>query len=225
MRILIVEDNLAQLELLRSLLDGQGFDSECFTDGAEGLYALEQGSFDLAILDRMLPGLDGLEILRRHRRSGGRTPVLLLTALSAVGDRVAGLDAGADDYLVKPFAPEELLARVRALLRRPSAIQNQCVCAGDVTLYPEEGRLQGPSGNCSLSARETKLLHLFLSNPSQALSRDTILLRVWGMDSDVEERNIDNFVYLVRRRLKNVGSKALLQSVRGFGYRLEVSGC
>lgn len=225
MRILIVEDNLAQLELLRSLLAGQGFDCECFTDGVEGLYALERGSFDLAILDRMLPGLDGLQILRRHRQSGGRTPVLLLTALSAVGDRVAGLDAGADDYLGKPFAPEELLARVRALLRRPTAIQNDGISAGDVTLYPEEGRLHGPGGACSLSARETKLLQLFLSNPGQALSRDTILLRVWGMDSDVEERNIDNFVYLVRRRLKNVGSKALIQSVRGFGYRLEVSEC
>lgn len=225
MRILIVEDNLAQLELLRSLLAGKGFDSECFTDGSDGLYALEQGSFDLAILDRMLPGLDGLQILRRHRRSGGQTPVLLLTALSAVGDRVDGLDAGADDYLAKPFAPEELLARVRALLRRPTVIQSDGICAGDVTLYPEEGRLRGPGGACSLSARETKLLQLFLTNPGQALSRDTILLRVWGMDSDVEERNIDNFVYLVRRRLKNVGSKALIQSVRGFGYRLEVSEC
>lgn len=225
MRILIVEDNPAQLELLRSLLSGQGFDPECFTDGSEGLYALEQGSFDLAILDRMLPGLDGLQILGRHRRSGGRTPVLLLTALSAVGDRVAGLDAGADDYLAKPFAPEELLARVRALLRRPTAIQSHGVMAGDVTLFPEEGRLQGPGGSCSLSARETKLLHLFLCNPGQALRRDTILLRVWGLDSEVEERNIDNFVYLVRRRLKHVGSRALIQSVRGFGYRLEVSGC
>ena len=225
MRILIVEDNSAQMELLRSLLHGNGFDTECCCDGTEGLCALEQGSFDLVILDRMLPGIDGLELLRRHRRKGGRTPVLLLTALSAVGDRVAGLDAGADDYLVKPFAPEELLARVRALLRRPSQLQNSGVCAGDVTLYPGEGRLQGPGGCSSLSARETKLLHLFLTNPSQSLSRDTILLRVLGLDSDVEERNIDNFVYLVRRRLKNVGSRAVLQSVRGFGYRLEVAQC
>ena len=111
------------------------------------------------------------------------------------------------------------------MLRRPTAIQNDDICAGDVTLYLEVGRLQGPGVACSLSAREMKLLLLFLSNPGQALSRDTILLRVWGMDSDVEERNIDNFVYLVRRRLKNVGSKALIQSVRGFGYRLEVSEC
>lgn len=222
MRILIVEDNPSQLELLRSLLTEQGFETECCADGTEGLCALELGSYDLAILDRMLPGIDGVELLRRYRSRGGRTPVLLLTALSAVGDRVSGLDAGADDYLAKPYAPEELLARIRALLRRPSALQRRGSSAGDVTLYPDEGRLLGPAGACSLSARECSLLHLFLSNPNLSLSRDTILLRVWGMDSEVEERNIDNFVYLVRRRLKNVGSRLRLTAVRGFGYRLEV---
>lgn len=222
MRILIVEDNPSQLELLRSLLAAQGFDTAECTDGAEGLCALELGGYDLAILDRMLPGMDGVEILRQYRSRGGNAPVILLTALSAVGDRVTGLDAGADDYLAKPFAPEELLARVRALLRRPSAMQTQAVSAGDVKLHTDDGRLVGPAGECGLSAREAKLLKLFLSNPNLALSRETILLRVWGMDSEVEERNIDNFVYLVRRRLKNVGSGLRLNAVRGFGYRLEV---
>ena len=222
MRILIVEDNLAQLELLRTLLNRQGFDTDTCTDGAEGLYRLELGGYDLAILDRMLPGMDGVEVLRQYRSRGGNCPVILLTALSAVGDRVTGLDAGADDYLAKPFAPEELLARVRALLRRPTTMQSKGIQTGDVTLYPEDGHLVGPAGVCSLSARECRLLQLFLSNPNQALSRDTILLRVWGMDSQVEERNIDNFVYLVRRRLKNVGSILRLSAVRGFGYRLEV---
>ena len=222
MRILIVEDNLAQLELLRTLLNRQGFDTDACTDGAEGLYRLELGGYDLAILDRMLPGMDGGELLRQYRSRGGNCPVILLTALSAVGDRVTGLDAGADDYLAKPFAPEELLARVRALLRRPTTMQSKGIQTGDITLYPEDGHLVGPAGACSLSARECRLLQLFLSNPNQALSRDTILLRVWGLDSQVEERNIDNFVYLVRRRLKNVGSTLRLLAVRGFGYRLEV---
>ena len=222
MRILIVEDNLTQLELLRSLLDRQGFDADTCTDGPEGLYRLELGGYDLAILDRMLPGMDGVEVLRQYRSRGGNCPVILLTALSTVGDRVTGLDAGADDYLAKPFAPEELLARVRALLRRPTTMQSKGIQAGDATLYPEDGRLEGPKGACSLSARECSLLQLLLSNPNQALSRGTILLRVWGMDSQVEERNIDNFVYLVRRRLKNVGSTLRLSAVRGFGYRLEV---
>lgn len=222
MRILIVEDNLAQLELLRTLLNRQGFDTDACTDGAEGLYRLELGGYDLAILDRMLPGMDGVELLRQYRSRGGNCPVILLTALSAVGDRVTGLDAGADDYLAKPFAPEELLARVRALLRRPTTMQSKGIQTGDITLYPEDGHLVGPAGACSLSARECRLLHLFLSNPNQSLSRDTILLRVWGLDSQVEERNIDNFVYLIRRRLKNVGSTLRLSAVRGFGYRLEV---
>ena len=222
MRILIVEDNLAQLELLRTLLNRQGFDTDACTDGAEGLYRLELGGYDLAILDRMLPGMDGVELLRQYRSRGGNCPVILLTALSAVGDRVTGLDAGADDYLAKPFAPEELLARVRALLRRPTTMQSKGIQTRDITLYPEDGHLVGPAGACSLSARECRLLQLFLSNPNQALSRDTILLRVWGLDSQVEERNIDNFVYLVRRRLKNVGSTLRLLAVRGFGYRLEV---
>lgn len=222
MRILIVEDNLAQLELLRSLLNRQGFDTDTCTDGAEGLYRLELGGYDLAILDRMLPGMDGVEVLRQYRSRGGNCPVILLTALSAVGDRVTGLDAGADDYLAKPFAPEELLARVRALLRRPTTMQSKGIQVGDVTLYPEDGQLKGQAGECSLSARECRLLQLFLSNPNQALSRDNILLRVWGLDSHVEERNIDNFVYLIRRRLKNVGSTLQLSAVRGFGYRLEV---
>lgn len=222
MRILIVEDNEAQLELLRSLLVQHGYAPDCCTDGSEGLCALELGGYDLAILDRMLPGLDGVELLRRYRSRGGNTPVILLTALSSLGDRVTGLDAGADDYLPKPFAPEELLARVRALLRRPAAMLRKTVRAGDTELVPEEGRLTGPAGECCLSAREGRLLLLFLSNLGQTLSRDTILLRVWGIDSEVEERNIDNFVYLVRRRLKNVGSTLHLTAVRGIGYRLEV---
>lgn len=221
MRILIVEDNRAQRELLRGLLEAEGFETDQYADGIQGLYALQSGSFDLAIVDRMLPELDGIALLRTFRQGGGNTPVILLTALSAVGDRVAGLDAGADDYLSKPFAPEELLARVRALLRRPAAFHSTGLCYADVTLFTDEGRLSGPAGSTSLSAREAGLLQLFLSNPGQTLSRETILLRVWGMSSEVEERNIDNFVYLVRRRLRNVGSALRIGTVRSVGYRLE----
>lgn len=225
MRILIVEDNSVQRELLEKLLEKEGISVEGYEDGQLALYALTTGEYDLAIVDRMLPGLDGLSLLRQYRAIGGTTPVILLTALSAVGDRVTGLDAGADDYLAKPFAPEELLARVRALLRRPAAFHTDGLGRGDITLHRETGRLEGPKGNCSLSKREAALLYLFLSNPGQVLSREMILLRVWGMDSDVEERNIDNFVFLVRRRLKNVGSSVTICTVRGFGYRMEVESC
>ena len=226
MRILIVEDNKPQLELLHKLLEEEGFEVAGCTDGASGLYELDTGAYDLAVLDRMLPELDGVTLLRRHRDNGGYTPVIMLTALSALGDRVAGLDAGADDYLAKPFAPEELLARIRALLRRPSAVKSTGFRQGDVELFRQRGVLKGPAGECTISGREAALLYLFLSNPSAVLSRETILMRIWGQNSDVEERNIDNFVYLIRRRLSNVGSRIAIRTVRGCGYRAADSvGC
>ena len=222
MRILIVEDNKPQLELLIKLLEEEGFEVSGCTDGAAGLYELDTGAYDLAVLDRMLPELDGVALLRRHREAGGYTPVIMLTALSSLGDRVTGLDAGADDYLAKPFAPEELLARIRALLRRPSAVKSTGFRQGDVELFRQKGILKGPVGECTVSNREAALLYLFLSNPGAVLSRETILMRIWGQDSEVEERNIDNFVYLIRRRLTNVGSRIAIRTVRGCGYRAEV---
>ena len=222
MRILIVEDNKPQLELLIKLLEEEGFEVTGCTDGASGLYELDTGAYDLAVLDRMLPELDGVTLLRRHRDNGGYTPVIMLTALSSLGDRVEGLDAGADDYLAKPFAPEELLARIRALLRRPSAVKSTGFRQGDVELFRQRGVLKGPAGECTVSNREAALLYLFLSNSGTVLSRETILMRIWGQDSDVEERNIDNFVYLIRRRLSNVGSHITIRTVRGCGYRAEV---
>ena len=135
MRILVVEDNQSQLELVVELLEKEGFEVTGCADGAAGLYELDTGAFDLAILDRMLPGIDGVTLLQRHRDAGGYTPVIMLTALSALGDRVSGLDAGADDYLAKPFAPEELMARIRAMLRRPAAVHSSGFRQGDVELF------------------------------------------------------------------------------------------
>ena len=222
MRILIVEDNPAQLELLKKLLEDEGFQVTGCAEGLSGLYELDTGAYDLAVLDRLLPGMDGVEMLSRHRDTGGYTPVIMLTALSALGDRVSGLDAGADDYLAKPFAPEELLARIRALLRRPAAVHSTGFRRGDVELFRQKGLLKGPAGECTVSNREAALLYLFLTNAGLVLSRENILMRIWGQGSDVEERNIDNFVYLIRRRLSNVGSAIKIHTVRGCGYRAEV---
>lgn len=223
MRILIVEDNEPQLELLKKLLENEEFQVTGCVDGMTGLYELDTGAYDLAVLDRMLPELDGMTVLSRHRENGGYTPVIMLTALSSLGDRVLGLDTGADDYLAKPYAPEELLARIRALLRRPAAVRSTGFCRGDVELSRQSGVLKGPSGECTVSNREAALLYIFLSNPGQVLSRETILVRIWGQGSEVTERNIDNFVYLIRRRLSNVGSAITIHTVRGCGYRAEVS--
>ena len=221
MNLLIIEDDPMQLELLTRLLEKESFSVTGVTDGADGLYALRQGAFDLAIVDRMLPGLDGVTLLKAYRKNGGKVPILLLTALGAVQDRVVGLDAGADDYLTKPYAPQELLARVRALLRRPAALQEVSVHFSDLRFDSASGTLHGPNGDCELSKREAAMLTCFLNNPNQVLSRSQLLAGAWGGEADVEERNIDNFVFLVRRRLQNVGSQTAIVTVRGFGYRLE----
>ena len=226
MRILIVEDDAPLAQGLAFHLKHAGFAADVCEDGLGGLEAASQGQYELILLDRMLPGMDGLDVLRQARGAGVRTPVLMLTALDAVGDRVAGLDAGADDYLAKPFAAEELLARVRALGRRPAEWEGDTALRrGDVELRVQDRLLTGPAGAHTLSQRECALLELFLRNPGVILPRERILLNVWGPDSDVESGNIDNYIHLVRRRLRLVGSRMELVTRRGAGYRLEADPC
>lgn len=226
MRILLVEDEEALCRAVRDTLAAAGYTVDCCGTGPDALDALCAGSYDLVLLDRMLPGLDGLSVLRQARQAGVRTPVLMLTALDAVGDRVAGLDAGADDYLPKPFATEEPLARVRALGRRPAQWEDsRQLRRGDLVLQPVGRLLTGPAGVCTLSHRECELLELFLRSPGVTLPRERILLNVWGPDSEVESGNIDNYIHLVRRRLRLVGSRMELVTCRGAGYRLEAIPC
>ena len=225
MRILLVEDEKDLREALRDTLAAAGYTVECCENGPDGLDALCCGGCELALLDRLLPGMDGLEVLRQARQAGCATPVLVLTALNGVGDRVEGLDAGADDYLAKPFAPEELLARVRALGRRPARWEPTALRRGDVELDVAGRVLTGPAGARTLSGRECALLELFLHNPGVTLPRERILLNVWGPDSEVESGNIDNYIHLVRRRLRLAGSRMELVTCRGTGYRLEEDPC
>ena len=221
-----MEDEKALREALRDTLVAYGYTVECCTNGPDGLDSICSGGCDLVLLDRMLPEIDGLTVLRQARQAGVRTPVLMLTALDAVGDRVAGLDAGADDYLAKPFATEELLARVRALSRRPAEWETDtALYRGDVELLVQDRVLTGPAGTCTLSQRECALLELFLRSPGVTLPRERILLNVWGPDSEVESGNIDNYIHLVRRRLQLVGSRMELITRRGTGYRLETDPC
>ncbi len=221
MRILVIEDDKQQCMLLQFRLEQEGYDIDLCYDGDDADYYLSQNAYDLVLLDRMLPHKDGLSILGEMRSSGNHTPVILLTALGELGDKITGLDSGADDYLVKPFAYEELSARIRCLLRRPSKLQqkNQ-IQVGDVIYHQEENQLKGKTGSCTLSQKEGSLLLLFLNNPNQTLPRGTILTRVWGVDYEIEEGNLDNYIYFVRRRLKTVGSNLKIQTVRGIGYVL-----
>ena len=208
-RIQIIEDDAAIRAELKTLLQANGYAT------------VEEGSCDLVLMDVNLPGESGFTLCRKLRQSSS-TPVIFLTALGQVGDRTQGLNSGADDYIVKPFAFEELLARIRCVLRRPVSLQNdELLSFGDIAYEPRTLTLRRGEQSTVLSKRLGDLLELFLRNPGQTLPRETILLRVWGMDCDVEDGNLDNYTYFLRRSLRKVGSCLQLATVRGVGYRLE----
>lgn len=223
MRILLVEDDRNLSASLKYSLEQENFLVDACFDGEEALYYIHENLYDLILLDRMLPHLDGLEVLKNLRSEGMATPVILLTALGTLDDKVTGLDCGADDYLVKPFAFDELNARIRSIARRPRRLESAShLQVADLTFCPSTSTLTGPEGSCSLSPRESNLLETFLRNPGISLSRNTLLMRVWGPDSDVEEGNLDNYIYFLRRRLRAVGSRACLRTVRAIGYLLKI---
>lgn len=222
MRLLLIEDDESLCLSPSYQLRQDGFAPETCHDGEEGLLWARQQGYDLILLDRMLPGIDGLTLLRQLRREGIHTPVIFLTALGQLGDKTGGLDAGADDYIVKPFAYDELLARIRCVLRRPAVLSGgDLLRYGDVTYDPGSLTLRRGAASTALSKRLGDLLELFLRNPGQTLPRQTILLRVWGMETEVEDGNLDNYTYFLRRSLRKVGSTLRLTTVRGIGYRLE----
>lgn len=226
MRILMVEDDRELCEAVRISLEKQGYIVDtCFT-GADGGEALKETAYDCILLDRMLPELDGLSLLHKIRQDGILTPVIMVTAMNGIGDRVDGLDGGADDYLVKPFAMEELFARIRALSRRPVQWESvQKFMIGDLEFDPTLSYLKGPSGVCILSKREGELMEFFFKNAGQVLPRNLLLSRVWGPYAPVEDGNLDNYIHFLRRRLKTVGSTLSISTIRSIGYRLEDKKC
>lgn len=221
MRILLAEDDEKLNETLVYGLTRAGFDVDACFDGEDALFYGEQNIYDVILLDRMLPRMEGCDVLATLREKGICAPVILITALGTLSDKVEGLDMGADDYLVKPFALEELLARIRCVTRRPHRIvDEETLTLSDIAWRPVENRLTGPAGSCTLSKREAALLEAFLKGGSVTLSRSLLLLKVWGPDSDVEEGNLDNYIHFLRRRLKTVGSSLTIKTVRGIGYAL-----
>lgn len=223
MQLLLIEDDKTLCEFLEQLLRADGHSVIATHTGPDGLAALRESDFDALILDRMLPGLDGLRLLKALRGEGFTLPVLMLTALGTSVDKVEGLDAGADDYLAKPFDPAELLARLRAMARSRSGEYGALVRCGDAALDAGTRMLYGPDGQCEISGRETALLAFLLKNPGQVLTRALLLDRIWGADSEVEEGNLNNYIFFARRRLSQVGSRVQILTVRGLGYR--VCGC
>lgn len=225
MRILLIEDDVSLCRSLSLSLEQQGFSVTVCNDGEDGLFCLLENSHDLVLLDRMLPEMDGMEVLRRARRAHCTVPIIFLTALGSLDERITGLDCGADDYIVKPFAFEELMARIRCIRRRPQRLAEEDHLAfGDLSYDPQQNLLQCGERSCTLSKREGALLALFLNNPNQTIPRHTILNRVWGPESEIEEGNLDNYIHFIRRRLKSVGSSVQLKTARGVGYRLAAGG-
>lgn len=226
MRLLMIEDDRALCQAVLPQLSRAGFSADACHDGAEGLRLALGGGYDLLIVDRMLPGLDGLGIAKALRAGGVHAPIIMLTALAGLEDRVDGLDAGADDYLVKPFAMDELLARLRALSRRASGWSGGRVLAwADLRLAVEERVLTGPGGACPLSARECDLLEALMRAAGRTATRQALFQRVWGAQAEVEDGNLDSYVHFLRRRLNKVGSRVRLKTCYGVGYRLEDDLC
>jgi DNA-binding response OmpR family regulator len=216
-RILIAEDEARIASFIEKGLRANGFQTEVASDGDDALHRARTGGFDLLILDIGLPCRDGFDVLRELRRDGRRLPVLVLTARSGVADTVAGLDAGADDYLTKPFSFEELLARVRARLRPEGAAESTVIQVADLALDLRTRQVSVGEARVSLSAREFALAEVFFRHPGQVLSREQLLSHVWGYDYDPGSNVVDVYVGYLRKKL----GKDRITAVRGMGYRLE----
>ena len=223
--IAIVDDDAAIRSALGRALRMENYNVELFDDGATALRAIQLRAPDAIVLDLQLPDIDGLEICRRIRRSGDATPILMLTARDAVNDRVAGLDVGADDYLVKPFDLAELLARLRALLRRHNVGDGDAAVLRfeDLSLNPQTREVQRATRKVELTKIEFDLLELFLHHPRQVLTRDQILDLVWGYNFDSGTNSLAVYIGYLRRKLEAEGETRLIQTIRGVGYALRPS--
>lgn len=222
MRLLIIEDDVELSEAVAVSLKAEGYQVDLCHSGADAAYYYEKNIYDAVLLDRMLPEKDGIEILNDMRHAGYEVPVIMITALGDVEARIGGLDAGADDYLAKPFSVSELQARLRALFRRPRKMENTGNHSlGNTTLSMGKLQLESDKGCVTISKKEAAFLEFFFCHPGQILQREQILDRVWGTDKFVEDGNVDTYIHFVRRRLSSVNSNLAIKNVHGVGYRLE----
>lgn len=224
MRLLLVEDDINLSATIAEQLQKQGYITDCCYDGEMALnYALNsEYSYDIILLDRMLPVIDGLTVLKAMRQKQIHTPVLIMTGLGELDDKIAGLDCGADDYLVKPFHIKELFARIRALTRRPSEIKERnTLSAYELELDSEHRQLKYRGKSVMLTQKESDLISVFLEKPDKTHNRNELLWKVWGGNTEVEDGNVDNYIHFLRKRLKELGCKVGIKTIYGAGYRLE----
>ena len=224
MRVLVVEDEVRMAGVLQRALKEEGHAVDVAGDGPQGLWLATENQYAAIVLDVMLPGLDGFELCRRLRESGAWAPVLILTARDGVTDRVRGLDAGADDYLVKPFSLMELAARLRALARRDGRVRTPVLIEGDLRLDPAAKRAWRAGTELHLSPKEYSLLEFFLRHPGQVLTRSQIIEAVWDFAYDGGSNVVDQYVNYLRRKIDGPFGRRDLETVRGMGYRLRQAG-
>ena len=225
MRILIAEDEVAIARALKVMLEKNKYAVDLVHSGNDALDYMQATAYDALVLDIMMPGMDGIEVLKAARRSGNTTPALFLTAKAEVADRVAGLDAGADDYLPKPFAASEFLARVRALTRRSNSYASSALCFGNVTLDRGQYLLKTTLGEVRLNNKEYQLMELFLRHPRQVFSSEHLMEKVWGLDSEAEMDVVWTYIGFLRKKLRQIGAEIEIRTIRGAGYALEETRC
>lgn len=223
MKILVVEDDKKISEALCRILMDSEYDVEAVYDGMDGLYYATKGEYDAVVLDVMLPKMDGFEVLKLLRNQQINIPVLMLTARGELGDRVYGLDLGADDYLTKPFAPEELLARLRAITRRGHEVLSDVFRYGDIEISSQSYVMSKNLKSVNLSSKEYEVMKMLVSNAGNVISKDQFLAKVWGEESDATSNNVEAYMSFLRKKLHYIGSNINIKAVRMLGYKLEES--
>lgn len=222
MRLLLVEDEKRMAQALCEILRLEKYEVDYFADGISGLAAIESDIYDIIILDVMLPGINGFEIVKKARQKAIRTPILMLTAKGELDDKITGLDSGADDYLTKPFMIKELLARLRALGRRNINTPDRTLTFGDISLDTSTSALACTvtGQNVRLSEKEYRILEYLIANQGQILTREQFAVKIWGFDNDAEYNNVEVYMSFTRKKLTFVGAKTEIKAVRGIGYEL-----
>jgi DNA-binding response OmpR family regulator len=221
-RLLYAEDEKSLARAVSAILVKNNYSVDLVSDGVSALDYLETGNYDGAILDVMMPKLDGFEVLRRMRARGDGTPVLLLTARAEIDDRVTGLDSGANDYLTKPFDMKELLARIRAMTRVRAVQADKTLSFGQVTLDCAGYELRGPGGSMKLAGKEFQMMEMLMRNPGKLISTESFMDRIWGFDSEAELNIVWVYISALRKKLKGIGADVEIKARRGLGYYLEV---
>lgn len=221
LKLLLAEDEKDLSKALVTILKHNNYSVDAVFDGEEALNYIMEAEYDGIILDIMMPRLDGISVLKRMRQAGDNTPVILLTAKSEIDDRVVGLDAGADDYLTKPFATSELLARIRAMTRRKSQTVTTYLKVGNLSLSPSNYELSAEKGSVRLANKEYQMMEMLMSNPNNLISTERFMEKIWGYDSEAEINVVWVYISYLRKKLADIGANMCIKATRGIGYSLE----